>query len=106
MNGPLWGRRRPLVCLPPPSPTRRPAETCPSTPSARDAAMARPKLSHPGQPRILRAVLWVYEFFASLKLAVVLILSVAVVLAVATFVESYYNGAAVGFLIYHTTWFA
>ncbi|MGE3314469.1 MAG: hypothetical protein AB7O26_05080 [Planctomycetaceae bacterium] len=68
--------------------------------------MARPKLSQPGQPWIVRTILGIYEFLASLKLAVILIFAVAVVLAVATFVEANYGTAGVGFLIYHTVWFA
>jgi hypothetical protein len=68
--------------------------------------MARPKLIHPGQPLVLRAILGLYEFFASLKLAVVLILLLAIVLGTATFVEANYGTAAVGFLIYHTWFFA
>ena len=42
--------------------------------------MARPKLRHPGQPLPLQALLGLYEFAASLKLAVALIFSAAVVL--------------------------
>ncbi len=68
--------------------------------------MARSKLIDPSQPPLVRAVLGLYEFFASLKLAVVLILLLAVVLGTATFVEANYGTAAVGFLIYHTWFFA
>ena len=68
--------------------------------------MARLKLSDPSQPIYVRTVLGIYEFFASLKLAVVLILSLACLLGVATFVEANYGTAAVGFLIYHTWFFA
>ena len=70
------------------------------------SAMARPKLIHPGQPLVVRAILGLYEFFASLKLAVVLILLLAIVLGMATFVEANFGTAAVGFLIYHTWFFA
>jgi len=68
--------------------------------------MARLKLSDPSQPFFVRSLLSLYEFFASLKLAVVLILLVAILLGVATFVEANYGTAAVGFLIYHTWFFA
>jgi hypothetical protein len=68
--------------------------------------MARQKLNQPGQPLLVRSILSLYEFFASLKLAVVLILTVAIVLGTATFVEANYGTAAVGFLIYHTWYFA
>jgi hypothetical protein len=68
--------------------------------------MARQKLNQPGQPLLVRTILSLYESFASLKLAVVLILSLAIVLGSATFVEANYGTAAVGFLIYHTWFFA
>ncbi len=68
--------------------------------------MARQKLNQPSQPLFVRAIFSLYEFFASLKLAVVLILLVAIVLGTATFVEANYGTAAVGFLIYHTWGFA
>jgi hypothetical protein len=68
--------------------------------------MARYKLSQPGQPFLVRAILSVYEFFASLKLAVILIFSLAVLLGLATFVEANYGTSAVGFLIYHTWFFS
>lgn len=66
--------------------------------------MARLKLSNPSQPFYIRTVLRTYEFLASLKLAVVLILTLACVLGLSTFVEANFGTAAVGFLIYHT-WF-
>jgi hypothetical protein len=66
--------------------------------------MSRFNLSQPSQPLAIRWTLRLYEFLASLKLAVVLILSLAVLLGLATFVEANYGTAAVGFLIYHT-WF-
>src|SRR5580698_10278348 len=68
--------------------------------------MARLKLSDPRQPIYLRIVLGIYEFLASLKLAVVLILSLACVLGLATFVEANFGTAAVAFLVYHTWFFA
>jgi len=68
--------------------------------------MARQKLNQPSQPLLVRSILALYECFASLKLAVVLILSLAVLLGAATFVEANYGTAAVGFLIYHTWYFA
>lgn len=70
--------------------------------------MTRPRLRRPGQSWPLQLVLGIYEFLASLGLAVVLIGVLAVVLAGATFVESYYGdkSKAVSFGIYGTTWFA
>jgi hypothetical protein len=68
--------------------------------------MSRLKLSDPTQPIYLRTVLRIYEFLASLKLAVVLILLLACLLGLATFVEAEYGTAAVGFLIYHTWFFS
>ena len=68
--------------------------------------MARLKLSDPRQPIYLRTVLRIYELLASLKLAVVLILSLAVLLGLATFVEANFGTAAVAFLVYHTWFFA
>ena len=78
-----------------------------ATPSVDETQfMARHKLSDPSQPFAVRAVLSIYEFLASLKLAVVLILLLAIVLGTATFVEANYGTAAVGFLIYHRWYFA
>jgi hypothetical protein len=68
--------------------------------------MARLKLSDPSQPIYVRTVLGIYEFLSSLKLAVVLILLLACLLGVATFVEANYGTAAVAFLIYQTWFFA
>ncbi len=68
--------------------------------------MARLKLSDPRQPIYLRTVLRIYELLASLKLAVVLILSLALLLGLATFVEANFGTAAVAFLVYHTWFFA
>ena len=68
--------------------------------------MARHTLIDPNQPFFVRAVLRVYEFLSSLKLAVVLILSLACLLGLATFVEANFGTAAVGFLIYHTWFFS
>jgi len=68
--------------------------------------MARRRLSNPSQPLLVRCVLSLYEFLASLKLAVVLILGLAVVLGVATFVESNLGAPGVRFYVYHTRWFA
>ena len=62
--------------------------------------MARPKLYHPDQPWSIRWILWCYEFCASLKLAVILIASVAAVLAFATFVEANTGTAGVQWYIY------
>jgi len=53
----------------------------------------------------MRAALGLFEFAASLKLAVVLIFSSAVVLGAATFVEKYYGTAGVQFGMYGAWWF-
>ena len=50
--------------------------------------MSRPKLSSPDQPLLVRWLLRLYEFAASLGLAVVLIFSSALALGLATFVEA------------------
>jgi hypothetical protein len=68
--------------------------------------MAAPKFYRPDQPFLTRCFYWWFEFFASLKLAVVLISTVAFVLAIATFVESNSGTAAVRFWIYHTKSFS
>ena len=68
--------------------------------------MARPKLYNSEQSLIVRSLLQIYEFLASLKLAVVLIFLLAVVLAVATVLESIWGTPAVQFYIYHTRFFA
>ncbi|NBY20887.1 hypothetical protein EBQ74_11755 [bacterium] len=47
-----------------------------------------------------------FKFFSSLKLAVISILLLALVLTVATFVESLYGTRAVHVLVYGTPWFA
>lgn len=68
--------------------------------------MARPKLRSPDQPLLVRCLLGMYEGLASLRLAVLLIAASAVVLAWATFVESWFGTEAVQFGIYQTWWFA
>jgi len=67
--------------------------------------MAQPKLVSPDQPRALRAVLWAYELCASLKLAVILIFSMAFTLGYATFVEAAYGTPVVQYFVYKTWWF-
>ncbi len=67
--------------------------------------MARPKLSNSEQSKPLRMALQAYEFAASLKLAVVLIFSVAFTLAYATFIEAAYGTPVVQFFVYKTWWF-
>lgn len=71
--------------------------------------MARPRLRSPNQSLPVQLVLGCYEFLASLQLAVVLILTLAIVLGAATILESIYDrqtahGVA-KFLIYNTWWF-
>lgn len=68
--------------------------------------MSRYKVSHPNQPFPVRALLRLYEFLASLKLAVVLIFSLAAVLAFATFVESNLGTKAAQWYVYHSRAFA
>ncbi|MEL0096647.1 MAG: hypothetical protein VW875_12450 [Planctomycetaceae bacterium] len=67
--------------------------------------MAQPKLVSPDQPFALRAILSVYEFSASLKLAVVLIFAMAFALGYATFVEAAYGTPVVQYFVYQTWWF-
>ena len=72
--------------------------------------MTRPRLRSPEQPWWLRLFLGLYESLASLQLAVVLIGGSALVLALATLVESAYGDAsksgAANWAIYQTWWFA
>lgn len=63
--------------------------------------MLRPNPS----PLYVRLAWGLFSFCASLKLAVILIFSLAAVLAIATFVESAYGLRAVHFAIYGTWWF-
>jgi hypothetical protein len=67
--------------------------------------MARSQLRSPDDPWPLRWLLGLYEFCASLKLAVILLTSAALVLASATFVESRMGLRAVHYAIYGTWWF-
>ncbi len=67
--------------------------------------MAHYKLRSPGQPLWLQAALWLFEFSASLKLAVVLIFASAAVLGLATFVEKFYGTPGVQFGMYGAWWF-
>lgn len=68
--------------------------------------MARSKLSSPNQSLPIRLAVLLYEGLASVYLAVVLLLSLAFVLAWATFVESRYGTEAVHFAIYDASWFS
>ena len=67
--------------------------------------MAHPKLVKPEQPAEVQFVLRAYEMCASLRLAVILIFTLAATLAFATFVEGAYGTAAVQFFVYQTWWF-
>jgi hypothetical protein len=67
--------------------------------------MAHPKLVNAEQPLPTRCLLRLYEMCASLRLAVILIFSLAGTLAFATFVEAAYGTAAVQFFVYQTWWF-
>ena len=68
--------------------------------------MARHKLSSPNQAPPIRLLLLLYEALASMYLAVVLLISLALVLAWATFVERDYGTEAVHFAIYDAWWFS
>lgn len=63
------------------------------------------KLHSPEQPLVVQYPLRLFEFCASLKLAVVLIFSAAFTLAWATFVESEYGTPVVQYAIYGSWWF-
>lgn len=67
--------------------------------------MAQPKLRSPDQPLWLQAIFAVYEFCASLKLAVLLIFASVFVLAWATVVESHYGQTGVRYGMYGSWWF-
>lgn len=67
--------------------------------------MARPKLRSPDQPKFVQAILWLYEFCASLKLAVVLISGSIIVLASGTIIEGKYDVRVSRFFIYESWWF-
>lgn len=67
--------------------------------------MSRPKLINEDTPVALRLVYWPFQFSASLGLAVVLIVSLAVTLAIGTFVEAAYGTPAAQFFVYQTWWF-
>ena len=70
--------------------------------------MTRPRLRSPRQSLPVQFALELYEFCASLRLAVVLIFASALTLAWATLVESHYgaNARVVNYAIYGTWWFA
>ena len=67
--------------------------------------MARPKLVSPDQPFLVRALLYTYQFAASLGLAVVLLSLMALALIFATFVEATFNTDVVQFYVYRSWWF-
>ncbi|MCC6475275.1 MAG: hypothetical protein IT514_16195, partial [Burkholderiales bacterium] len=64
------------------------------------------QLVHPDQPWPLRMVLHVYQFAASLKLAVILILWLVATFAIGTFVEARYGTPVAQFGVYQTWWFS
>jgi hypothetical protein len=70
--------------------------------------MTRPRLRRPDQSLPVRLLLGLYERAASLQLAVVLIATMAFVLATATLLESHYGdkSRAINEGIYETWWFA
>lgn len=67
--------------------------------------MARPKLVSPDQPLPVRILLHIYQFLASLSLAVILLSSMAIALMLATFVEATFSTAVVQFYVYRAWWF-
>ncbi len=67
--------------------------------------MARPKLVSPDQPLPVRVLLTIYQFAASLGLAVVLLSLMALALIFATFVEATFNTDVVQFYVYRSWWF-
>ncbi len=67
--------------------------------------MARIRLRRPDQPWGLRLLLGLFEFLASLELAVALLTTLCVVLGYGTFVEKYYGTRGVHFGVYQTWWF-
>lgn len=67
--------------------------------------MTRSRTGSSDKPLPVRLASWLYRASASLELAVVLISVYAIVLAWATFVESWYGTPAVHFGIYRTWWF-
>jgi hypothetical protein len=67
--------------------------------------MAARRLAAPDQTRFVQAILGAYEFFASLRFAVVLIALLAIVLGLGTFVESGFGTEAVKFGVWNTWWF-
>lgn len=67
--------------------------------------MAARRLVSPDQSPGVRFVLRLYEFFASLGFAVVLIALLAIVLGTGTFVESGFGTEAVKFGVWNTWWF-
>src|SRR4051794_10825550 len=60
----------------------------------------------PSAPAPLRAVMAVYRFLASLKLAVLSLSSLALSLAYATWFEKHYGATAVQECIYESAWFS
>ncbi|MFI4876035.1 MAG: hypothetical protein ACIALR_11875, partial [Blastopirellula sp. JB062] len=68
--------------------------------------MARPKLASPDQPPFIWGVLRLYEFAASLKLAVILLFGMALTLGIATAVEAAFNTNVVQFYVYQSWWFS
>lgn len=67
--------------------------------------MPRPRLRHPSQPILLQVLLGGVEFLASLRLAVVVIVTLILVLASATFIETTYGAPAARFAVYRSWWF-
>ncbi len=58
----------------------------------------------PAQNALLKALLFLYRLFISLKLAVFILLALAVLTAVGTFIESQYNQEIANKLVYRSLW--
>jgi hypothetical protein len=80
--------------------------TAAKTPPSSPLASVRGDQPSPREPWALRAFDAVFRFLASLKLAVISLLSLAAVLAYATFFEKWYGTAAVQEWIYQSPGFA
>ena len=68
--------------------------------------MAQPKLSSANASTPIRMLRWIYAALASMPLAVVLLIALALVLGWATFIESEHGTEAVHFAVYDAWWFA
>jgi len=63
-------------------------------------------MSNTYQERISQLLIEIFKFFSSVKLAIILLFTLAAILAAGTFIESSYGADAAKILIYQTTWFS